>query len=356
MFEEPSLRRQRKLRPKMCFHQDGRDLQAEMKLGPEYQGWSGAVHGGALMTFFDVAMAYAAHLRGLTCATAQIQIRFTRFAPTGKPLVISAAVIKESSRLVETMAAIRLGDGAVTTESTATFFVLHSQDEAAERQRAKAVIWELDNVLADTWPHHLPAWRYASLKAGKKFGTADLRRHWGEAPRAVARQILGADNTAGRINKLVACREDYLQTKLDAIAPVPQAVTLLRQAREAGFRNALISSLSRQNTEGLLKRMGIESYFQTVSTAENIPADGDYPGLYLRTARKLAAKPEDCVAIVSSPRGAAASRQIPLYCIALPGVFPRSKLQDSDLTVDSLAQVSPVMLHNISHVYIPAPP
>jgi len=62
----------------------------------------GIVHGGALMTFADIALGLAAAeaLGGAGMATAQLQFHFTAAAPIGTLLVCRPEVVRQTSQLI----------------------------------------------------------------------------------------------------------------------------------------------------------------------------------------------------------------------------------------------------------------
>ena len=69
-------------------------------------------------------MGYAALFEGVNCVTAKMQVKLRRLAPIDEPLIITAATIKKTRKLVEVKAAISLKDGTLIAEGIATQFVV----------------------------------------------------------------------------------------------------------------------------------------------------------------------------------------------------------------------------------------
>ncbi len=109
---------------KLDFKRDGEIVRAEFTPTEFYQGWSGIVHGGIITCLLDEAMAYATRFAGMNCITASLQIRLRRPALIGESLIITASMIENKRRLVETEAKISLEDGTPVAEATATQFVI----------------------------------------------------------------------------------------------------------------------------------------------------------------------------------------------------------------------------------------
>jgi acyl-coenzyme A thioesterase PaaI-like protein len=71
--------------------------------GPHHtNGYLGTVHGGALMTFADVALGIgvAGVLGGPYCATAQLQLQFVAAAKIGEFITCKPEIIRQTSQII----------------------------------------------------------------------------------------------------------------------------------------------------------------------------------------------------------------------------------------------------------------
>jgi uncharacterized protein (TIGR00369 family) len=108
---------------KLKFDWDGKEVKASFTPGEYHQGWAGLVHGGIMTSLLDEAMSYAALYNGVNSLTARMQVRFKRPLPIYEPLIVTGTVTKKTRRLVETRAELKLADGTLVAESTATMFI-----------------------------------------------------------------------------------------------------------------------------------------------------------------------------------------------------------------------------------------
>jgi uncharacterized protein (TIGR00369 family) len=108
---------------KLKFDWDGREVKSRFTPGEFHQGWAGLVHGGITASLLDEAMSYAALYSGVNSLTARMQVRFKRPVPIDEPLTVTASVTRKTRRLVETRGELRLDDGTLVAESTATMFI-----------------------------------------------------------------------------------------------------------------------------------------------------------------------------------------------------------------------------------------
>ncbi len=108
---------------KLRFDWDGQQVKARFTPGEYHQGWAGLVHGGIMSSLLDEAMSYAALYSGVNCLTARMQTRFKRPLPINEPLTVTGSVTRKTRRLVETKAELKLADGTLVAESTATMYI-----------------------------------------------------------------------------------------------------------------------------------------------------------------------------------------------------------------------------------------
>jgi acyl-coenzyme A thioesterase PaaI-like protein len=108
---------------KLKFSWDGQEVKAKFTPGEYHQGWAGLVHGGIISCLLDEAMSYAALYSGINSLTARMQTRFRMPLPIDEPLTVTGSVTRKTRRLVETKAELRLADGTLVAESTATMFI-----------------------------------------------------------------------------------------------------------------------------------------------------------------------------------------------------------------------------------------
>jgi acyl-coenzyme A thioesterase PaaI-like protein len=115
---------------KLRFSWDGKAARAKFTPGEYHQGWGGLVHGGIINCLLDEAMSYAALFNGVHSLTARMQTRFKRPLLIDESLTVTGSVTRKTRRLLETKAELRLDDGTLVAESTATMFILLAKKES----------------------------------------------------------------------------------------------------------------------------------------------------------------------------------------------------------------------------------
>jgi len=122
---------------KLKFTRDGDTLRTEFTPDKTHQGWPGLLHGGILGCLLDEVMSNVAYATGNTCLTASITIRQRNPVEVEVPLVITARIIRQRKKLIETEGRVCLKDGTVIAESTAKQFIAENEAGKADKVRER---------------------------------------------------------------------------------------------------------------------------------------------------------------------------------------------------------------------------
>ncbi|MFC1993589.1 HAD family hydrolase [Chloroflexota bacterium] len=209
------------------------------------------------------------------------------------------------------------------------------------RSSAKAVIWDMDGVIADTASYHFKAWRTVFQKRGVDFTEAEFRPHFGQRNDTIIKSALGDRISRDEI-KVVAAEKEGTFRKLAGqnIKPLPGAIKLIRSLRERGFKIAISSSAPVENIRLVIHGLGIDDCFHGIVSGHEVTEGKPSPQGFLLAARKLGVEPENCVVVEDAIAGVAACKSAGSYCLAVTNTNPRESLQDADLVVDSLEAVT----------------
>jgi len=209
------------------------------------------------------------------------------------------------------------------------------------RSKLKAVIWDMDGVIADTAPYHLKAWQEVFRKRGVKFTEEDFRRYFGQRNDTIIRTTLGEGISQSEIDVIASEKEEnYRQRVRQNIRPLPGAIKLIKSLKEHGFSMALASSAPVENIQLVMRGLGIEDSFHAIVSGREVKEDNPSPQGFLLAAQKLGVKPENCIVIEDALAGITAAKRGGMHCLAVTNTHPRLSLAEADLIVDTLEAVS----------------
>jgi uncharacterized protein (TIGR00369 family) len=85
---------------RLTFEQDdrAREIRGTFRMGPEYSGGAGFVHGGIIATLLDEAMGKVNRFRGVRAVTAELNIEYLRPVPVGEEIVVEAREVEVKGR------------------------------------------------------------------------------------------------------------------------------------------------------------------------------------------------------------------------------------------------------------------
>ena len=205
----------------------------------------------------------------------------------------------------------------------------------------RAVIWDMDGVIADTAPYHFKAWQYVFQKRGVDFTESDFRRKFGQRNDTIIRATLGENISQNETDVIANDKEEnYRQRVRQHIKPLPGAVELLRALKEHGFSAALASSAPVENIQLVTQGLGIGNSFQAIISGREVKDGKPSPQGFLLAAKKLGVEPKNCIVIEDAVAGVAAAKRAGMHCIAVTNTHPSKSLREADLIVSTLETVS----------------
>lgn len=108
----------------------------------EHQSYPGVMHGGLITSMLDEIIGRTAIAMNLWCMTAELKVRFKKPVPIGTMLKLKGEITKSTGRLLEGRGEIRLPDGSLAVEATATY--LRIPDEQMQKFQVALDWWRVD--------------------------------------------------------------------------------------------------------------------------------------------------------------------------------------------------------------------
>ena len=215
----------------------------------------------------------------------------------------------------------------------------------------RAVIFDMDGLIVDSEPLWVRAEMEVFGEVGVVLGEEDCAKTKGLRVDDViafwhARHPWDKRPLAEVEARLVARVAELVRAEGRALPGVASAIDV---ARSEGRLLALASSSPNVIIHATLERLGLTDAFQVVQSAETEALGKPHPGIFLRTAERLAVSPESCVVLEDSLTGIIAAKAARMACIAVPFDHPNHEPRFvlADAIVGSLADVTPALLARI---------
>lgn len=187
------------------------------------------------------------------------------------------------------------------------------------QQAFRAVIFDLDGVIADSHPVHEIAWRTLLTELGRSVPNAELSSiiRQGKTRKEILKLLFPGMSSDDEITIGDRKNELFLANG-ESLRPVRGVLAWIRELSEYGVPLAIATSAARERARDTLARFGIADLFRAVITPSEIPAGKPDPALFLAAAAALAARPAEALVVEDSPSGLVAAKaagmQTIFYC------------------------------------------
>lgn len=170
-----------------------------------------------------------------------------------------------------------------------------------------AVIFDLDGVICYTDRYHFQAWKEMADEIGVYFDETINQRLRGVSRMDSLNIILERSNqtyTDEQKEELAAKKNAIYVKLLGKMSPadLSDEVRITLDALRAKGLKLVIGSSSK-NTKMILKQIGLGDYFDAISDGTNIVRSKPDPEVFLKAAKFVSEKPEDCLIVEDAMAG-----------------------------------------------------
>jgi len=199
----------------------------------------------------------------------------------------------------------------------------------------KAVLWDMDGVLADTSQLHFEMWERVLTEQGIPFDRQKFHLIYGLKNRDLLPYLTDKPLEPQWIEWISDQKELAFRQALPGLQPLPGVVDWLGRFKSLGWKQAVASSAPQENVEALVDVLDIRDYFDALVTPGDLPGKPD-PAVFIKASRLLEIPVKDCIVIEDSIPGIEAARRANMHCIAVTTTNPPEALTRADIVVDSL--------------------
>ena len=205
-----------------------------------------------------------------------------------------------------------------------------------EKNKLKAVIFDLDGVITDSAKYHYLAWKELADEL-----EIDFDEEYNEKLKGVSRMeslelILANGNACDRYTQeekeaLAAKKNDNYKELIKQITPTDTLEGIkefLDELKENGIKIAL-ASVSK-NAPFILNQLCLTEYFDYIADPEKVVNAKPFPDLFLAGMEAFSLKPEECVGIEDAQAGIEAIHRAGMKAV---GVGTPEQMVEADLII-----------------------
>lgn len=197
----------------------------------------------------------------------------------------------------------------------------------------------MDGVLTDTVELHYQSFKKLALEENVPFN-----REINEQLRGLSREdslvLLFKSRVLNQseLQRLMKKKNEYFLQLAASISPkdlAPGVIELLDLLKKESIKIALASSS--KNTKTIISRLGIESYFDSISDGYSVKQAKPAPDLFLHAAASLGVQPDACIVVEDASAGIEAAHAAKMIVI---GIGPEKRVGNADFIFPSIKAIN----------------
>ena len=215
-------------------------------------------------------------------------------------------------------------------------------EQSDPKRVRRAVIFDMDGVLIDSYQAHMEAWMRLGGQLGRPITEEQFIPTFGRRNKEIF-NALWPDVPDADIDRLGDSKEaTYRGIIMQCRPTMDGALELLDALKAAGFLVAIGSSGPPENVEVAMRCLGETHPFGAIVTGRDVTHGKPHPEVFLKAAEKLGIEPRFCAVVEDSLAGLEAAARAGMAPVGLTGTFPRGPLSEkAALVVESLKELTP---------------
>jgi HAD superfamily hydrolase (TIGR01509 family) len=210
-------------------------------------------------------------------------------------------------------------------------------------ETTRAVIFDLDGVIADSEALHVKAWRILFARRGIEATEEEFQHGIGLRDVDWLEYLFARRNEDADIAWWQDAKREVFRDILEREGrPFPGARDLVMALSETGLVLAVASNSWRENIETMVRKLDAADRFRVLTGHEDVARAKPAPDMYLLTAERLGVEPAACVVIEDSPVGIQSAKAAGMRCIGVTHTLPAERLTEADMVIASLMDVDAV--------------
>jgi beta-phosphoglucomutase len=185
----------------------------------------------------------------------------------------------------------------------------------------RAVIFDVDGVLVDSYDAHLESWVQLARRTGITFTEHHFAHTFGRTSADILRAYWAGSTllTPSRIRELDDEKEAIFREIITESFPaMPGAAQCVRELHGAGILIALGSSGPPENIHLVSEALGITDLLSAVVTGRDVTAGKPDPEVFLIASQRLGIAPMHCAVVEDAPAGIEAAIAANMMAIGFP--------------------------------------
>jgi beta-phosphoglucomutase family hydrolase len=206
----------------------------------------------------------------------------------------------------------------------------------------RGAIFDWDGVIINSAEHHEWSWERLAAEIGKTLPEGHFKAGFGMKNEVIIPEMLKWTADPGEVRRFSLRKEAIYRevVRERGIVALPGVENWLRQLRDAKIPCVIASSTHRENILVSLGMLGLESFFDSIVTAEDVKRGKPDPEVFLTAAKRIGVGPGGGVVFEDALVGIAAAHAAGMRVAAVATTNPKEALAHADWVVDRLDELT----------------
>lgn len=219
----------------------------------------------------------------------------------------------------------------------------------SENSNRKSFIFDLDGVIVDTAKYHYLAWKKLANELGFEFTVVQNELFKGVSRKRCLEILLDIGNiksTQEDFDRWMREKnEDYLSyiEDMDTSEILPDVLKVLDYLKDKKTPLALGSAS--KNAKPILEKVKLLPYFDAIVDGTDVAKAKPNPEVFLIAAKKMDAKPENCIVFEDAVAGIQAANNAGMTSI---GIGDAKTLSEADYVFKDFTEISAEFLEKLT--------
>jgi len=214
----------------------------------------------------------------------------------------------------------------------------------------RAVIFDMDGVLADSHSSHTMAWRKLLLLHGKQMTESHVELVRSGRKREELLQWFLGDLTSDQIRVCGQGKDAFLQEEMGRITAIGGVQELLHELSRAAMPMAVASCGGRSRVHQTLELLHVNQYFQVVVTGDDVTRGKPDPEIYCKAAAQLGVQPAESLVFEDSVSGVLAATVAGMKSVGIADPYHAQSLLQAG-AVDTVPDFVGVSFRQVRHFF-----
>lgn len=191
-------------------------------------------------------------------------------------------------------------------------------------EKARGLVFDCDGTIADTMPLHYKAWVVSLGEFGVEFPEALFYEMAGIPTPRIIELLNQRHGHQMPVIETAEKKDALFETMLPLVTAITPVVEVVH--RYAGkLPMAVASGGSRMLVKRTLESLGLQGFFQSVVTADDVKNGKPAPDIFLEAARQIGVEPQLCVGFEDAELGLQAITAAGMMAIDIRPAYRQAK-------------------------------